>query len=160
MDEISADTLDEIREIFKLMDSKGDSKIRVKQVGPCLRILGLTPTEAEIKSYTKCWKGKKGVRVSVEEFVPIFQNISAQKADAPVHSTDDFIGTFAELDRNGDGMVSAAQLKLMLSHMGEKLTEKDVDELLVGYENSDGLIDVARFVKDVCDTGVENKENA
>lgn len=49
---------------------------------------------------------------------------------------------FQVFDLNGDGFISREELQKVLTKMGEKLTEKEVDEMLKKADkNGDGKID-------------------
>lgn len=58
---------------------------------------------------------------------------------------------FRVFDRNGDGTVNAAELRHVLTHIGEKLDEEEVDDLLREADiDGEGLIKYADFVKVLC----------
>ncbi len=47
-----------VDDVFHYLDSVGDKKIAVRQIGDCLRAMGLSPTEAEINRLTAHWSEK------------------------------------------------------------------------------------------------------
>lgn len=53
---------------------------------------------------------------------------------------------FKVFDRDNNGFISATELRYVLASIGEKLTDAQVDEmLLVADQNGDGQIDCAFF---------------
>lgn len=54
----------------------------------------------------------------------------------------DLIKAFQVFDLNGDGFISRDELQKVLTKMGEKLTDKEVDEMMKKADkNGDGKID-------------------
>ncbi|KAH6939958.1 hypothetical protein HPB50_022839 [Hyalomma asiaticum] len=54
---------------------------------------------------------------------------------------------FKVFDRNGDGFVSAAELRHVMTTMGEKLSHEEVDEMIrEADQDGDGRINYEEFV--------------
>lgn len=51
-------------------------------------------------------------------------------ADDPRNKEDEIKEAFRVFDRDNTGFISAAELKHVLTNIGEKLTDKEVDELI------------------------------
>lgn len=47
--------------------------------------------------------------------------------------------------QNGDGVISAAELKHVLTSIGEKLTDKEVDQMINEISDGSGEIDIKQF---------------
>ncbi|VDD94326.1 unnamed protein product [Enterobius vermicularis] len=144
---------DDIREVFAYFLSKNDDKIPISQVGLCLRALGYTPTEEQVKNLTKAW-GQDG-RVSLEEFVPIVNDMEQEERTKKQFTRNDYIEALNQMDRDGEGTIPSSLLRHMLSSMGEHLTQDEIDGILLGLENEEGRINVAKFVGRVCDTSAD-----
>ncbi|KAK6018169.1 Myosin-2 essential light chain family protein [Ostertagia ostertagi] len=132
------DQLADCREVFCYFDSRGDEKISVQQVGDVLRALGQNPTEAEIGRC--CAAYEKEARLSFEDFVPIFQSISKNR---PFHICAQPNGG------RGNGLINVAELRHLLTTLGERLTDEEVDQLLAGHNDSHGNVNIADFVRNV-----------
>lgn len=132
----------EFQEAFQLFDNRGDGKIHVAKIGDALRALGQNPTESDVKKYTHQYKSDE--RVSFEVFLPIYQQISKTRS---ADTTDDFIEGLRHFDKDGNGYISAAELRHLLTTLGEKLTDDEVGELLQGQEDSQGNVNYEEFVK-------------
>ncbi|KAL3905254.1 MAG: hypothetical protein SGARI_004555 [Bacillariaceae sp.] len=61
-------------------------------------------------------------------------------------SDEEIIGCFQQLDVDGKGFLKADDLRRMLTSMGEKMSDREVDQFL---EDAGGgsKIDYAKFVK-------------
>ncbi|KAG7306445.1 hypothetical protein JYU34_009082 [Plutella xylostella] len=151
----SEDQLAEFQEAFQLFDSRGDGKIHVAQIGDALRALGQNPTESDVKKCTHHLKPDE--RISFEVFLPIYQVLStgpprqlqSRTAISKARSGDtanDFIEGLRHFDKDGNGFISSAELRHLLSTLGEKLSDDEVEQLLQGQEDSQGNINYENFV--------------
>jgi len=140
----SEDQVADFAETFSIFDHKGDNKIQVNQIGEVLRALGQNPTEADVKKLSQNLRPED--RISFEFFLPILRSISQQNVtDTP----DDFIEGLRHFDKDGNGYISSAELRHLLTHLGEKLTDDEVEQLLVGQEDSQGNVNYEEFVRNV-----------
>jgi len=138
----SEDQISDFQEAFSIFDQKGDGKIQVTQIGEVLRALGQNPTEADVKRLSH--QHRPDERISFEQFLPILQTISRQR---PVDTADDFIEGLRHFDKDGNGYISSAELRHLMTHLGEKLTDEEVEQLLAGQEDSQGNINYEEFVR-------------
>ena len=63
---------------------------------------------------------------------PLFASLSQ-----PQHAllgTEEFIRGFQVFDREGNGFIGAGELRYVLTQLGEKMTDEEVDELLKGIQ--------------------------
>lgn len=107
----------EFQEAFQLFDSRGDGKIHVAQIGDALRALGQNPTESDVKKFTN--QHKPDERISFEVFLPIYQAISKARTS---DSADDFIEGLRHFDKDGNGFISSAELRHLLTTLGKEFT--------------------------------------
>lgn len=150
-----------------MFDSRGDGKIHVSQIGDALRALGQNPTESDVKKFTH--QHKPDERISFEVFLPIYQAISKSRTS---DTADDFIEGLRHFDKDGNGFISSAELRHLLTTLGmcsqclekkcicvywyitciipgEKLSDEEVETLLAGHEDSQGNINYEDFVRQV-----------
>lgn len=52
----------------------------------------------------------------------------------PAGTADEFIRGFQVFDKEGNGYIGQGELKYVLTSLGEKLSEEEVDELLQGVK--------------------------
>ena len=83
-------------------------------------------------------------RITFEEFVPILKNGEGSKPSGSQAQFVDGLNVFG----SKDGGISAAELRHVLTSLGEKLTDEDVDQLLRKLNvDADGTVNVETFVK-------------
>ena len=139
---LSLVTFPEFQEAFNLFDSRGDGKIQLNQVGECLRALGQNPTESDVLKCTHQLKADE--RISFEVFLPIYQAISKSRS---VDTADDFIEGLRHFDQDASGFISTAELRHLLTTLGEKLTDDEEEQLLQNQEDSQGNVNYEEFVR-------------
>merc|ERR1712122_382761 len=140
------DQIEDFKEVFQLFDTKGDGLIQVSQVGEVLRALGTNPTEGEVKKLITSTCTEKGpdARVTFKTFLPMLQDVSSK----PIRDTvDDFVEGLKHFDKEGNGLISAVELRHLLTGLGEKMSEEEVELLIHGKEDSQGNINYEEFVK-------------
>lgn len=137
----------ELKDGFSLFDKKGDGKIGAKDVGTVLRSLGLNPTVTKVTDIVT-QLGGADTRITFEEFMPIFNDA---KGSNPPGSESDFVEGLKVFDKDGGGVITAGELRHVLTTLGEKLTDEDVDQLLqnLNISSDGGTVNCQEFVKNV-----------
>ncbi|KAI6176697.1 Myosin [Aphelenchoides bicaudatus] len=138
----SDESLAQCREVFLYFDAKGDEKIAVSQIGDVLRATGQNPTQAEINKYCEHWSNPS-TRVTFEEFIPIFQAINKNRANI---SLEEFIEGLSHFDVDGNGTIKVAELRHLLTTLGERLSDEEVNQLISGQGDASGNICISDFV--------------
>lgn len=138
--------IDESRDAFNLFDTVGDGKIESSAIGLALRSVNLNPTQAEVDKVLReiDLSGKK--RISFEEFLPIMQSCRSRTHKV---GYDAFVDSLKVFDTDNNGWISSGELRHVLTGLGERLSDEDVDMLLQGFEDNQGLINYEDFVKNV-----------
>jgi len=91
-----------------------------------------------------CTQLKPDDRIAFDVFLPILQTISKNKS---TDTADDFIEGLRHFDKDGSGYISSAELRHLLTTLGEKLTDDEVEALLAGQEDSHGNVHYEDFVR-------------
>lgn len=78
----------------------------------------------------------------------------ASNADADPHripcqsAQEEILEAFKVFDKDGNGFISAAELRHIMTNLGEKLTDEEVDEMIREADiDGDGQINYEEFVK-------------
>jgi len=142
--QFNEDQIAEFQEAFLLYDNRGDGKIPVSLIGDVMRALGQNPTESEVKKLVH--EHRADERVSFEVFLPILQAICGRRS---TDTTEDFVEGLRHFDKDGNGFISSAELRHLLTTLGERLNDEEVEQLLVGHEDSHGNINYEEFVRTV-----------
>lgn len=150
MTELSASEIEDAKEVFDLFDfwDGRDGLVDGFKVGEFLRCCNLNPTQEMVSKNGGTSKlGEK--QYKFEEILPILQACS-KETDTGTFA--DFMEGFKTFDREGQGYISAAEVRHVLTCMGERLSDTDVDNVMKytdTTEDLDGNIKYEDFIKKV-----------
>jgi len=139
---------DWLEESFVIYDTVGDHKIEIVLLGDVLRGLGLNPTEGEVQKIIKELESSGSLRISFEEFLPIYESLST-RGEGRGKGTVDFLECFRVFDREQNGTISIGELQHVMTTLGEGLTTDEINHLTQGMEDKGGMINIEEFVKNV-----------
>merc|ERR1711879_65008 len=112
---------EEVKECFKVFDTDNDSKIAISEIGLVIRALGKAPLQKDIEAEA----GGDGV-VDFAQFM----NFYRRKFRRPQDLEKEMREAFRALDATGNGIISSADLRMLLGSLGEPLDSEDVESLL------------------------------
>lgn len=120
--------IEDAREVFDLFDfwDGRDGEVDAFKLGDLLRCLGHNPTNAIVSKHGGTEKmGEKSYKF--EEFIPLYKELMNEKDTG---TFADFMEAFKTFDREGQGFISGAELRHLLTSLGEKLTDMECDDIL------------------------------
>jgi len=132
----------EYKEIFAMFDKNGDGTVSTKELGTLIRATGLNPSEAEIKQNINEVDGGSGT-FDLNAFLSMMSRKSGGGGD-----DGEILESFKVFDKDGKGFLAAAELRHIMTNMGEKLSSDEVDQMMeeAGID-VDGQINYKEFVK-------------
>lgn len=134
--------LDELKEAFAVYDTNRDGVITTRELGTVMRQLGQNPTEAEILEMIKQVDKDSTGSISLNEFVTLMADKMKN-----VDTEDDVRDAFRVFDVNGNGLISAHELRHVVTNLGEKMTEEEANEMIrVADTDGDGFINYNDFI--------------
>ncbi|KRX78887.1 Myosin, essential light chain [Trichinella sp. T6] len=149
--------LADCKEMFSLYDEEGDNKIDATQIGCVVRALGLKPTNAMIaKAAGAEYKRKGEKRLDFEEFLPIYEQLTKEKEVGSYH---DYVEGFRVYDKEGNGKIMAAELRHSLLALGERMQSDEIDEILDGVQDAEGMVNYEAFIKKILAGPFPNEED-
>ena len=143
---IPKEVLSEYKEIFDSYDINKNGKIERKEMKIILKKLGKNGIQEEID---EIWRAMNKIEsdstISFDDFKEFINRFNLTKNSM---STDDIINAFQIFDRNHDGTISINEFKHILMDLGQKLSEKEVEEIFQDIDfNEDGKINYREFVE-------------
>ncbi|KAJ3683007.1 hypothetical protein LUZ60_013234 [Juncus effusus] len=152
-DQLTDDQIAEFKEAFSLFDKDGDGNlfdlsmagcITTKELGTVMRSLGQNPTEAELQDMINEVDADGNGTIDFPEFL----NLMARKMK-DTDSEEELKEAFRVFDKDQNGFISAAELRHVMTNLGEKLTDEEVDEMIREADvDGDGQINYEEFVKE------------
>ncbi|KAI6685405.1 hypothetical protein NL676_031318 [Syzygium grande] len=142
-DQLTDDQISEFKEAFSLFDKDGDGCITTKELGTVMRSLGQNPTEAELQDMINEVDADGNGTIDFPEFL----NLMARKMK-DTDSEEELKEAFRVFDKDQNGFISAAELRHVMTNLGEKLTDEEVDEMIREADvDGDGQINYEEFVR-------------
>ncbi|BGP41150.1 myosin II light chain [Rhodotorula kratochvilovae] len=133
----------EAKEAFALFDKRGAGTIPQASLGDVLRALGQNPTQKEVHDLAS----QVGGDIDYSTFLAILNRPGGYD---PAGTADEFIRGFQVFDKEGNGHIGQGELKYVLTSLGEKLSDEEVDELLKGVKvTPEGTINYVSFVHQI-----------
>ena len=133
IDQLPPEKLEESKIVFNLYDFKKQGVISVDSVELLCKNLGAYVPSDDIKEFKENYF-EEGV-VNYEKFLAFFAENYTKKIDKQA-----LINAFQFLDKEKTGTISAQELKHSLMVVGDRLNEKEADELLKPFIQK-GIID-------------------
>lgn len=142
-DQLTEDQVAEFREAFSLFDKNNDGKITTKELGTVMRSLGQNPSESELADMINEVDANNDGTIDFAEFLTMM----ARKMK-DTDSEEEIREAFKVFDRDNNGFISSQELRHVMTSIGEKLTDEEVDMMIKEADaNGDGRIDYNEFVQ-------------
>uniref|UniRef100_A0A3Q2ZDA0 Calmodulin-like 4a n=1 Tax=Kryptolebias marmoratus TaxID=37003 RepID=A0A3Q2ZDA0_KRYMA len=133
----------EFKECFSFYDKKRNGKIDVKDLITVMRCLGTSPTYGEIERHLQVHKLSKKGEVDFSTFLTMMHRQMQQE-----DPKNEILEAFRMTDKQKKGYVQASELRAKLTKLGEKLTNKEVDDLFKEANvKSNGIINYEEFTQ-------------
>nr|BBB18811.1 calcium indicator protein OeNL(Ca2+)-230 [synthetic construct] len=140
-DQLTEEQIAEFKEAFSLFDKDGDGTITTRELGTVMRSLGQNPTEAELQDMINEVDADGNGTI----YFPEFLTMMARKMK-DTDSEEEIREAFRVFDKDGNGYISAAQLRHVMTNLGVKLTDEEVDEMIREADiDGDGQVNYEEF---------------
>jgi len=117
------------KEAFALFDKRGNQRVALDSLGDLLRACGQNPTLAEIRELEK----NVGSDFDFETFSKILNRPGGFRDPG---EPEEYCRGFQVFDKDMTGFIGVGQLRYILTNLGEKMTDEEVDELLKAVDTS------------------------
>jgi len=136
---LSDQELDCLKEAFSLFDADHDGEITINELGRVMRNHGLNPTDDELRDMIRNVDKNSNGAIDFNEFIEMML-----RRDSKIE--EDVLHAFRVFDRDGDGLISAEELKLTMNNLGEPLTDHEVKSMIEAADiDGDGRINFQEF---------------
>lgn len=147
MTEFTPDQIEDFKEAFGLFDRIGDNQVAYNQVADIMRALGQNPTNKDVVKIlgNPSADDMANKRLNFDAFLPMLKEVDA----LPKGTYDDYVEGLRVFDKEGNGTVMGAELRIVLSTLGEKMNETEIEALMTGQEDENGSVHYEAFVKHI-----------
>ncbi|XP_054286889.1 calmodulin-beta-like isoform X1 [Macrosteles quadrilineatus] len=136
------DQVAEFKEAFMLFDKDEDGTITMAELGVVMRSLGQRPSETELRDMVNEVDQDGNGTIEFNEFL---QMMSKKMKGA--EGEDELREAFRVFDKNNDGLISSTELRHVMTNLGEKLTDEEVDDMIKEADlDGDGMVNYDEFV--------------
>ena len=142
-DFLTQEMISKFKEVFSVFDKTGNGFIKIKYLKKVFKCLGQRPTQKEIDDMLNSFNMGGYRKIKFEDFLKLIERKMKETKD-----TDTYYEVFKMFDKEETGYISASEIKYMMTNLGEKLTDREVNEMLncADTEESD-KISYEEFVK-------------
>ncbi|KFY19006.1 hypothetical protein V491_04629 [Pseudogymnoascus sp. VKM F-3775] len=130
------------KEAFALFDKRGNQRVALESLGDLLRACGQNPTLSEIRDLEK----NVGSDFDFETFSKILNRPGGFRDPG---EPEEYCRGFQVFDKDMTGFIGVGQLRYILTNLGEKMSDEEVDELLKAVDTSSGEINYTDLVRTV-----------
>lgn len=120
-----------------------DGNISTKELGTVLRALGQKPTEAELSDLISEIDKDNSGTVDFQQFLSILE-----KKVGESENIDEIREAFRVFDKDGKGTILTAEMKHVMTTLGEKLNDDEIEQFLSEADpKNEGVIHYEDFIK-------------
>ena len=140
---LAEEHVSEFKEAFDLFDKNGDGRIPTKELSTMMRSLGQNPSDSELRDMIDEVDADNTGTIDFTEFLTMMAR-KMKETD----SEEEIKEAFKIFDRDGSGFISAAELRQVMTSLGEKLTDDEIDKMIrEASQDGDERIDYNEFVQ-------------
>nr|XP_022334736.1 calcium-binding protein LPS1-alpha-like [Crassostrea virginica] len=145
VENLTEEQINDIKEAFLVFDKDGDGTVSTEELGEVMRSMGQNPTEKELLDMIAEVDVDGNGDVEFDEFLQMMAK-QMQCTDSP----DELMEAFQVFDEAKTGYISVAEFRSVMTTLGERLTDDDVDEMIADTGiGGNGFIRYKDFVKHI-----------
>lgn len=125
---------------FFFESSQKPNVITYKELGPIMRALDKPLSNSELKQMIN--------EIGNNDQIDFKQFMSLMLKKTKINEEDDYIDCFKVFDRDGNGLITTDELKLVLGSLGEKLSDDEIEMMIQKADRSgNNAVNYQDFVK-------------
>jgi len=127
--------------IFAFLDSDASGSITPEKLSSAFSSVGLSASEAGIQRIIEESDADGDGNIDLYEFLSLMARWVGNPA---IH--ENLSETFKKFDTDGNGLITAGELRFALNAMGENLSDKEVEDMIMEVDiDGDGCINFQEF---------------
>ncbi|KAH9615647.1 hypothetical protein KSS87_013110 [Heliosperma pusillum] len=139
----------EVKKVFDRFDSNGDGKISGEELAGMISALGSDTSATEIDRMMEEMDSDKDGVITLAEFA----DFCSKKVDDDESGSRELRDAFDMYDQDNNGLISSAELHLVLSRLGEKCSVQDCTKMIQSVDaDGDGNVNFEEFRKMMSNT--------
>lgn len=128
-----------LKEAFALFDRDRDGEISTEELGKVMRTHGFNPSEEDLRDMIRNVDKNANGAIDFNEFIEMMLKQGSNADEDAAHA-------FKVFDRDGDGLITAEELRLTMNNLGEPLTEAELTAMIAEADtDGDGKINFEEF---------------
>lgn len=136
--------MNEVKKVFDRFDKNGDGKISGEELAGVMSALGSEPSQDEVNRMMEEMDSDSDGFVSLDEFA----EFCAKKVDGDESGVRELRDAFGMYDQDNNGLISASELHLVLSRLGERCSVEDCSRMIQSVDSDgDGNVNFDEFRK-------------
>lgn len=134
----------ELHEAFNIFDIESDGCIGINQLLLLMKSLKQEPTKTELDKILKEVNINNDNQIYFNQFLKIMaKRLKNVKKDEDTYLKN----LFRSLDRNNNGLISINEIRYIVTHSNENISEKDIEIIMKEADtDGDGLISFEEFM--------------
>eukprot|EP00090_Calanus_glacialis_P028428 TRINITY_DN4567_c1_g1_i1.p1 TRINITY_DN4567_c1_g1~~TRINITY_DN4567_c1_g1_i1.p1 ORF type:complete len:166 (-),score=63.77 TRINITY_DN4567_c1_g1_i1:79-576(-) len=141
LQQITREDTECLKDAFALFDADKDGEITTQELAKIMNHHGFHPSIDELSAMIENVDKNSNGTIDYDEFVEMM-------IEREEEENDDVAQAFKVFDRDGDGLISADEIRETMNNLGEELTEAEVKAMVAEADvNGDGLIDFTEFTR-------------
>ena len=140
---LSADFIEEIKEVFDMYDREKNQTIDIASLGVVLQWLKFNPTDTELREYAQEFDKNKTNQISLKKVLTIC-NRKILEPD----TIDETIEALKLFDHDRDGKIEVTELRWAMTKLGDPLEDTVVDGMINELDpEKTGFVDIMSLAK-------------
>jgi len=142
---LTEERINEMKEIFSMVDEDGNGSITRTQLGMCLRAMQYSISNGEINDLMKQFDSDKTGRIN---FPQLLQIIAATDQPNLTKQTQTILSALKLFDTQNDETISENDFRFLMQQTGEQLSKDSVDDMIKSTDarTKDGRIQYRKLV--------------
>lgn len=141
---VSKDKVPAMRRMFSLMDRDGSGMISRDELKELLHSQGYHPSESELDTMVRELDADNSGEIDFEEFVSYC--VRRRMSRTTSQEANEIMDAFNYFDKNGDGFITAIEIKQVMSELGHDVSEDQAEQMLAEVDKEgNGRVTYQRF---------------